>query len=641
MQASRIVSIGVLLLLAACSGDPSPSGPREAELSDGPVGDGVAPPAAGAIVSAAVPRSLLPVGLAGSGSLVFVSATPGSFPGATRVHIVGNQGDSAVALVREGGFDPLPVQGTTGGVVSLSIFDSAGHWTMSHAKAGPAAPRVVRTSPGPRRTNVPLNVRIMTVFSAPVDSASAVAGVQLLRSGEAVPIHVRLLPDRLAVVLTPDAPLEASTTYEVTVAVTVQDVFGTALGAPVNTSFTTGTSGAGLPFMSVWGYAHPWRNSWLDLYRLQEGDTVGLAMRQYENGPLSEYVEGVPTRWSSSDTTVLEVVEQGPGYAIQVGLRPGRVRLRAEALGVVVERDVEVVRRLGAAPDPYPATLLVQVNVTGTDPDTKFSLSGPDICDPELVGWEGGWYEGDGWCGPVYAALSSGRNSVRSTPGEYTVTLRGITTRCVATDGLTRNVSLASRQTVNVTFSVDCGAAASTLRVRTTNSGEFLQQSFYVFYSNWNCLDCWDSIPVGKSLDISVGPGQQHVTLLAPDYCLVQGPNPVQATVSAGAVLEAGFAVLCTYLGQVNVSVSTQGTNVDESFWIEGSVVGPQYDGSLPGLDRQLLDAPRALRLPARESYRFLLSDVAANCRVVGDNPATVEVLPGVATPLNFNVTCE
>ncbi len=304
MQPNRIVSIGVLLLLAGCSGDPSPSGPRDTESSGNPNDGSSAPPAVGAIISAAIPRSLLPVGVAGSGSLVFVSATPGSFPGATRAHILGSRGDSAVALVREGGFDPLPVDGTTGGLVTLSIVDSAGRWTTSHAKVGPATPRVVRLSPAARRTDVPLNVRIVAVFSAPVDSATAVAGVQLLQDGEVVATQSRLSPDRLAVELTPDAPLAANTAYEVTVAATVTDVFGTALGAPVSTSFTTGTSSSGVPFLSVAGYAHPWRNAWLDLYKLQEGDSVGLALRQYENGPLSAYTEGVPTTWSSfSDAT--------------------------------------------------------------------------------------------------------------------------------------------------------------------------------------------------------------------------------------------------------------------------------------------------------------------------------------------------
>jgi hypothetical protein len=544
---------------------------------------------------------------------------------------VGSRGDSAVALVREGGFDPLPVQETTGGLVTLSIVDSAGRWTTSNAKVGPATPRVVRLSPAPRRTDVPLNVRIVAVFSAPVDSATAVAGVQLLQAGQVVPTQSRLTPDRLEVVLLPDAPLEANTTYEVTVAVTVTDVFGTALGAPVSTSFTTGTSSAGLPFLSIFGYAHPWRNSWLDLYRLQEGDSIGLAMRQYENGPLSEYAEGVPTRWSSSDTTVLQVVEQAPGYAIEVGLRPGRVRLRAEALGVLVERDVEVVRRLGA-PDPVYATLRVQVNVTGTDPDTEFWLVGNYV----------GNYANE-FCGSscsYYIDVSSGTNTMQVEPGAYTIVLGDISTRCVATDGLRRDFSLRPREIVNVTYSVDCSAAASTLRVHTTVSGDLLPP-FFFYYSNGNCLTCGVRLPAGQSLDISVGPGQQRVTFVTPDHCLMQSPDSVQATVSPGAVLELGFAALCTYLGRVNVSVPAQGTNVDESFSIEGSVVGSQYDGSLLGLDRQPLDAMRSLRLPAGQSYRFLLSDIAANCRVVGDNPATVEVGSGVTTPLNFSVTCE
>jgi hypothetical protein len=436
------------------------------------------------------------------------------------------------------------------------------------------------------------------------------------------------------VALLPDAPLAANTTYEVTVAATVTDVFGTALGAPVSTSFTTGTSVASGQFLSISGYAHPWRNSWLNLYKLEAGDSVGLALRQYENGPQSAFSEGVPTTWSSSDPTVLQVVEQSPGYAIEVGLRPGRARLRAEALGVVVERDVEVVGGSSDAPSPDPGTLLVQVNVTGTAPDTAFLLRSSLL--PSC-----GWPEEDG-CGRGIPLLA-GLNTFELHAGEYDLELWDLATHCVATDGLTRAVSLAPRQAASVTFSVDCGAATSTLRVSATVTGEFLPPLLEVVYSNANCLACLDSVVADRPSDISVAPGSQQVTLYVPDYCMVRGPNPVQATVSAGAVLDVGFAVLCTSWGFVDVTVAVQGANLDSSFFVEGSVVGSAYDGWPLGLDRQpFRENPTSLRLPAGRSYRFLLTDIAANCRVLGDNPATVEVASGFSTtPLHFSVTCE
>jgi len=638
MRAWRLMRIAVALVVTACASDPSPSGPGNAGSGDVPDDGSSTPPAAGAIVSAAVPRSLLPVGMAGSGSLVFVSAAPGSFPGAARAHIVGSLGDSAVALVREGGFDPLPVAGTTGGLVTLSVVDSVGRWTTSHAKAGPAKPRVVRLSPAARRTDVPLNVRIVAVFSAPVDSATAVAGVQLLQDGTVVPTESRLSTDRLEVVLQPDAPLAANTIYEVTVAATVTDVFGTALGAPVSTSFTTGASSAGAPFMSISGYAHPWRNSWLNLYRLQEGDAVGLAMLQYENGPLSAFTEGVPTTWSSSDTTVLQVVEQAPGYAIEVGLRPGRARLRAEALGVVVERDIEVVPRLGSSPTgPVLARLNVQVNVTGTDPDTEFRLkddySGayPDGC------FEEDWYFTR--C-TSYHVLAPGRNRLEVVPGARQLVLGGIAAHCVATDGLTRELALPLQQAQDVTFTVTCGANASTLRVRPLVAGALLPYHLRVAYSNLNCHACEDTLLTSQTHEIRVAPGPQRVSVHTPDYCRVQGANPVQATVSEGAVLEVAFGVLCDRAGSVNVRVSVQGVNKDESFWIEGGLEAPEHDG-FPRVDRQPLDPARSFALPAGRFYAFALSDVAPNCEVIGNNPATVLVQLGVTSSLNFNVRCE
>jgi hypothetical protein len=436
------------------------------------------------------------------------------------------------------------------------------------------------------------------------------------------------------VALLPDAPLAANTTYEVTVAATVTDVFGTALGAPVSTSFTTGTSVASGQFLSISGYAHPWRNSWLNLYKLEAGDSVGLALRQYESGPLSAFSEGVPTTWSSSDPTVLQVVEQSPGYAIEVGLRPGRARLRAEAFGVVVERDVEVVGGSSSDSDPDPGTLLVQVNVAGTAPDSAFILHSPMLSSC-------GWPEEDG-CGRGVPLLA-GLNTFELFPGEYDLGLWDLATHCVATDGLTRAVSLEPRQTSSVTFSVECGAATSTLRVSAAVTGEFLPPLLEVVYSNANCLACLDSVVADRPSDISVAPGSQQVTLHVPDYCMVRGPNPAQATVSAGAVLDVDFAVLCTAWGLVDVMVAVQGTNVDTSFVVEGSVVGSKYDGWPLGLNWQpVWSNPISLRLPAGNVYRFLLSDIAANCRVLGDNPATVEVGSGFSTSyLRFGVRCE
>ena len=176
-------------------------------------------------------------------------------------------------------------------------------------------------------------------------------------------------------------------------------------------------------------------------------------------------------------------------------------------------------------------------------------------------------------------------------------------------------------------------------------TGPFLPSRLLLYYSNLNCLACQDTLPVGQSHDVLVGPGPQVVSLVAPG-CLVQEPSTVQATAGEGAVLEIGFAVRCAYSGVVAVIVSTEGVNVDESFWLEGSVVGSAYDGYYLGLDRQPLDTtyfntPYFIGLPAGQAYSFLLSDIAANCRVIGDNPATVLVQAEVYSLLNFNVRCE
>jgi hypothetical protein len=276
----------------------------------------------------------------------------------------------------------------------------------------------------------------------------------------------------------------------------------------------------------------------------------------------------------------------------------------------------------------------VRVNVTGTDPDTEFWLK-DDF--PVPCTWEDGYVLTT--C-PTYHILSSGPNSLAKEAGARQLVLGGIATHCVATDSLTRDVSLSRRQILDVTFTVTCGATASTLRVRPLFAGALLPHYLRVAYSNLNCLACEDTVLASQAHEIRVGPGPQRVWLSTPDYCRVQGANPVQATVSEGAVLEVAFGVLCDRVGSVNVRVSVQGVNKDESFWIEGDLEVPEHDG-FPRIDRQPLDPARSFVLPAGRFYTFGLSDVAANCGVIGNNPATVLVQPGVTSSLNFNVRCE
>jgi hypothetical protein len=303
------------------------------------------PPTAepGIVLSAPVPRLVIPTE-DGSGSLVFVAATPATVPGALRVLVKGADGDSAVAHAHDGGFDPLPIRAGEGQVVTVSIFDSSGAVTSTQTAAARRPPRVVRTSPAAYRTDVPLNMRLAVIFTSPMDAASAAAGVGLRTNGASVRGEVIVAPGGLAVEFVPADPLVATADYELIVEESVRDALGANLERSVRVPFRTGATSAAVRFVTIGGYRYPWFGAFKDFQRLAVGDSVGVYA--VANGFFWDGLVGLTARWSSSDPTVVQVVApestQGPGLALLRALRPGQVTLRVELGGVVTERQVSV-----------------------------------------------------------------------------------------------------------------------------------------------------------------------------------------------------------------------------------------------------------------------------------------------------------
>ena len=334
MAQSRTLGLLALTLLGCHAGDET-VGPES-------VPEGLP---AGVTVSAPVARA--DVGAPGAGSLVFVGMTPGSIAGAASVLVRGERGDSALALVQDGGFDPLPIAGELGDLISLSVVDSGGKATERQATVKQRPVRVVRTSPRPGKTDVPLNVRIGVVFSAPVDSASAVAGVGLWQGGSQVGGETRLTPDGLRIAFVPLVVLSPGTDYELRVGAGVRDVRGAPIGGTLSVPFRTdgadapGGDGTDAPLgtLAIVGHEYPWVNRLVNPVRL----TVGQSIDLYATTGGLELFSSAPMRWTSSNPEVVRVTErQTSGFAIETGVSPGRATVEVVAEGLRARLLVQV-----------------------------------------------------------------------------------------------------------------------------------------------------------------------------------------------------------------------------------------------------------------------------------------------------------
>jgi len=140
--------------------------------------------------------------------------------------------------------------------------------------------------------------------------------------------------------------------------------------------------------------------------------------------------------------------------------------------------------------------------------------------------------------------------------------------------------------------------------------------------------------PSGRAVLAGLAPGRHSLAVggLAAN-CLVDGANPREVTVASTDTTEVALAVACTAVtGSLRVTTRTEG-------------FAPDADGYEITVDHR---APQAIAASgvmlvtglAPGSHAVRLSDVAPECTLQGDNPATVTLEVGRTADFTFRVAC-
>ena len=232
---------GLLIMVAAFGCSDSPAGLDASGTSASPF-----------VVSA--PRSTITAGysatdvaLTASASetqFVYVALPPGSIPNADVVTIrVQSSGVVVTANAVDGGLDPVAVPAASNDTlrITVSTMGSTGSASYIMPVLRLSRPVVIRTSPPPKKRDVPLNSSVVVLFSEPIAAASLTpAAVQLRRGGTPVPAHLAFGDlSQLTAVLIPDAALVPATVYTLTITQEIKNLDGQPLSAPVSVEFTT------------------------------------------------------------------------------------------------------------------------------------------------------------------------------------------------------------------------------------------------------------------------------------------------------------------------------------------------------------------------------------------------------------------
>lgn len=278
-----VLILSLTLTLGACGGEnlteaPLDEGTPDDSLPDGPATRDVD----GAVFVVSNPVAVAQTGAASvhgraDDRVVWVSLPPGSFPQATAAVVEHPRaGTSTTPVLREGGFDPVPIAAAEDDTLVI-LLTTPGHLLRAFVPVPRRKPPiVVRTDPPKRKLDVPLNAVLHIVFSEPVAAPSLDAASLAIRLGGTV-VPAALVSGGTSVLVTPTASLQLATTYELHITTAVRDLDGDSLTATEVVPFTTVASPEG-----ALGFREVAVGDWFSCAIALDGQTYCWGHNSYE-----------------------------------------------------------------------------------------------------------------------------------------------------------------------------------------------------------------------------------------------------------------------------------------------------------------------------------------------------------------------
>jgi hypothetical protein len=271
-------------------------------------------------------------------------------------------------------------------------------------------------------------------------------------------------------------------------------------------------------------------------------------------------------------------------------------------------------------PPPLAGTLRVNTATTGPDQDE----------DGYTVAVGGGNDQ------PIGVTASATLANIAA--GDHSVQLSGISANCNLEGANPRPVTVPSGGVADITFTVACverPPVVGALQIHTTTTGPGSDPDGYTV-----SVDGRPGVHIDINGSLSLAdlpPGDHSVGLSGiSDNCSVSGETPRSVVVTAGIASLVAFEVVCeeipTTTGTLNVSTTTTGSDPDPDGYAFSIDAGPPQ---AVGTNTTASVANLAAGL-----HSIVLSGLAANCTLEGDNPRNVTVPAGGTTDMTFGVTC-